>query len=75
MTERTPVIAHCRPYGHVWAAVWLPLVITETSRLMRAGCPACGTRKGVFIATAEQATAWRDGPRGEPCFVKEGAAS
>lgn len=74
MTERSPAIAHCRPCGHIWAAAWLPLGMTEASRLMRSGCPACCERKLIFMASAEQATAWRNGPRSEPCFVNEGAA-
>lgn len=72
MSERNPAIAYCRPCGHVWAAVWLPLGMTEAGRLMKSGCPACGERKLIFMASAEQAAAWRNGPRGEPCFAKEG---
>ncbi|WP_420104109.1 hypothetical protein [Bosea sp. (in: a-proteobacteria)] len=72
MSERTPALAHCRTCGHVWAAAWLPINMTEASRLMKAGCPACGERSLVYMATAEQTETWRNGPRGEPCFVPTG---
>lgn len=52
---------------------WLPLDATTVAQLAKAGCSACGERKRIFLATAMQATEWRDGPRGEPCFIKEGA--
>lgn len=75
MSERNPAIGHCRPCGHVWAIAWLPLGMGEASRLMKSGCPACGERTMIFMATAEQASAWRNGPRGEPCFVRKGESA
>lgn len=75
MSGRNPMLGHCRACGQVWAMAWLSLDATTAARLAKAGCTACGERKRIFMATSEQATAWRDGPRGEPCFVKEGAAS
>jgi predicted nucleic acid-binding Zn-ribbon protein len=73
MTARNPTLGHCRPCGHVWPLVWTPIDMSAAGRLMKSGCPACGERKLIFMATSEQATAWREGPRGEPCFVKDGA--
>lgn len=68
MTERLPAISHCRACGHVWACLWMPMPVTPACKLLNAACPACAGRKLVYMATKEQAAAWRDGPRGEPCF-------
>lgn len=43
----------CRPCGHVWAALHLPMEMTKAARCMkRIYCPACGETKQIFTADA-----------------------
>lgn len=69
MTARSPVLALCRPCGHVWAAAWLPMEAMRACRAMRAPCPACGESKRLALASAHIAALWAQGPRDEPFFI------
>lgn len=39
--EKSPVYVHCRPCGHEWVWVYMPMLASDLKKFMKIACPMC----------------------------------